>query len=245
MSTEAAIGAGAPASRGRRLVALACVPVILVLAAGCTSSATSSDTKTGDRLVRSVASYQTIKFTNVVPQIYDFSCGAASVATLVNGVYGEHYNELDLLKILRPQFPPDVWKVKQRDGFSFADLAFVASRIGYQAEGAEIGFAELVKVKAPVVIQLDKADGKFQHFTVFRGVKDGLILTADPISGLTSYEPGRFANEYTGFALAVWKDGTPIPDEYALLAKAKDGKNPLRHFGGDLTTRQPTMYTNF
>ncbi len=226
-------------SGGRRGLALACVPLILVLAAGCTSTS-----KTEKQLIKPMASYQALKFKNVVPQVFDFTCGAASLATLVNGVYGEHYNEAQLLLILRAQFPPAAWKVKQKQGFSFADLAFVAARIGYQAEGAEIGIGELVKVNGPVIVQLNKADGKFQHFTVFRGVKDGLILTADPITGLTSYAPDRFAEEYTGFALAVWKEGTPIPEEYALLVGAKDRRNALRHFGNDLGVRPPSVHTN-
>jgi predicted double-glycine peptidase len=226
--------------RARGRAALACIPLILVLAAGCTTDKSGEQSK---KLIEPVTPYQTLKFKDIEPQVLDFSCGASSLATLVGGVYGERFKEVDLLKILRAQFDGPTWRIKQKEGFSFADLAFLASQIGYQAEGVEIGFAELTKVNAPVIVQLAKPD--FLHFSVFRGVENGLILMADPITGRTAYAPDRFAEEYTGFALAVWKDDKPIPKEYALLVSAKDGGNELRHLRSSIYARERGMHTNF
>ena len=241
MTEQAASGTTGLSKAGRAgsRAAVLAMPLILLLAAGCT-------TKPGDKndqLIKPVTSYQTQKFKDIVPQVYDFSCGAASLATLVDGVYGEHFQEVDLLKILRAQFDAPTWEVKRKQGFSFADLAFLTSQIGYQAEGVEISLSELIKVKAPVIIQVAKPD--FLHFTVFRGVENGLILIADPITGRTQYAPDQFAAEYTGYALAVWKDDKPIPEEYALLVNSKDARHELRHLRSSINAREPGLLTNF
>jgi uncharacterized protein len=174
-----------------------------------------------------VVSVRELRDLNVVKQRYDFSCGAASLATLVNGFFGDHRTEVELLKTLQARYTPADWKAKQQAGLSLDDLAWLANKIGYQAEGAEIGLAALLQINGPAIVHLRK--GKVEHFSVFRGTKDGAILLADPISGNTQYSPGKFMAEYTGVALAVWREGTPLPKHYPLAATLKDARRQLQH----------------
>lgn len=190
-----------------------------------------------------VSSVREIRGLNVVKQRYDFSCGAASVATLVNGFFGEHRTEVELLRILQARYAPDEWNSRRKAGLSLDDLAYMASKIGYQAEGAEIGLAGLLQINGPVIVHLNK--GKFQHFSVLRGTKEGTILLADPITGNTQYSPGQFMAQYTGVALAIWREGTDLPKSYPFVVSDKDARQQLKHADELSRTRREALPTGF
>ena len=181
----------------------------------------------GSAPINPVVSVREIRDINVVKQHYDFSCGAASMATLVNGFFGDHRSEVELLKILQARYTSNDWERKRQAGLSLDDLSYLAGKIGYKAEGAEIGLAGLLEINGPVIVHLRK--GKIEHFSVFRGTKDGTILLADPISGNNAYSPGQFMAEYTGVALAVWREGPALPKHYPLAATMKDARGQLKH----------------
>lgn len=206
-------------TRTRIATVLSCI--LCVAAAGCS---TSDEPRLS---TAPVMAYNQIRFDGIVRQVFDFSCGAASMATLLNGVYGESYKEVELLDRVRAQYDDAGWAVKRDEGLSLSDLVFLANSAGYEAQGAKISLAQLLKVKAPVIVHLNK--GKFLHFSVFRGVKDGTVLMADPITGRTRYSPREFAEQYTGYALAVWKKDEPIPEDYALFTGAEDWSMGGRH----------------
>ncbi|HET7716880.1 MAG TPA: cysteine peptidase family C39 domain-containing protein [Bauldia sp.] len=176
--------------------------------------------------VKPVINWQDAKYIDVVRQRTDFSCGAASLATLINGYFGKKFTEQQILKIARARYSVDEWRVKEKVGLSVEDLAFIAHKLGFASEAAAIGISGLLQIKGPVVIHVNT--GNYLHFTVFRGVKDGSILLADPVLGNVRYTPGRFKKEYTGIALAIWKEGTPLPKEYSLLVTAKDERSGVR-----------------
>jgi predicted double-glycine peptidase len=190
-----------------------------------------------------VASLRELRDLNVVKQRYDFSCGAASLATLVNGFFGDHRSEVELLKTLQARYTPEAWNRKRAAGLSLDDLAYMADKIGYRAEGAEIGLAGLLQINGPAIVHLRK--GKLEHFSVFRGTRDGAILLADPISGNTVYSPGQFAAQYTGVALAVWREGSPLPKEYPLAATLRDARSQLKHAAELSRLRREPLPTEF
>jgi uncharacterized protein len=197
-------------TRGAAMVALA------MLVASCTATGLPIDP---------VVSMQEAKYVDVVRQQHDFSCGAASLATLLNGYFGGHYTEQQLLSILEARYDPAAWKKKQEAGFSLEDLAYVADKLGFAAEGAVIGIAGLLQINGPVIVHLNK--NGYEHFSVYRGTKDGAILLADPIFGNIQYSPGQFEAQYTDIAMAVWKKGTALPATYALMVSEKDSRGQL------------------
>jgi uncharacterized protein len=204
-----------------KMTAAALRPVAMMVLALVTASCQSG------LPIEPVVSLQEAKFVGVVRQEHDFSCGAASLATLVNGYFGGHYTELQLLDILKARYDAAAWKKKQEEGFSLDDLAYVAGKIGYAAEGALIGIAGLLQINGPVIVHLNK--NGYRHFSVFRGTKDGAILMADPIFGNIQYSPAQFRAQYTGVAMAVWKEGTELPEAYALMKSEKDSRSQLTH----------------
>lgn len=174
-----------------------------------------------------VTSLEALKYAEVVRQERDYSCGAAALATVLNFYFGESYSEQELLDLLAVRYGPAGWKERQATGLSLEDLAYAAGEVGYSAEGALIGISGLLQIKGPVIVHLRK--GSFEHFSVFRGMKNGAILLADPIAGEVQYSPAAFRAQYTGLAMAVWKEGESLPAAYALMIGDKDSRHQIEH----------------
>lgn len=62
-----------------------------------------------------VKSYQEIKNSRTIRQSYEASCGAASMATILNLIDKQSYTEMDMIKVLSK-------KELHTDMVSFADL---------------------------------------------------------------------------------------------------------------------------
>jgi len=168
-----------------------------------------------------VVSLRALRDVNVVKQRYDFSCGAASLATLVKRFFGDHRSEVELLKTLQARYTPEAWNQKRRPA-SPSTISPTWRARSLPGRGGEIGLAGLLEINGPAIVHLRK--GELEHFSVFRGTKDGAILLADPITGNTVYSPGQFAAQYTGVALAVLATGDPLPKQYPLAATLKDAE---------------------
>jgi predicted double-glycine peptidase len=164
--------------------------------------------------------WQQMRLANVVMQKLDFSCGAASLATLSTFFLGKPVTEEALLRIVRARYTDDDWKKKKQEGLSMEDLAFMAERIGLKAEGGLIGLSGLLKLNGPVIVHLDKKE--FQHFTVLRGIHGMTVYLSDPSLGTVPMSLGSFVEQFTGAVLAVWDPGKPVPESYPIKLKDQD-----------------------
>src|SRR4030067_3094086 len=67
----------------------------------------------GGYMSKSVTSMREMKFKNVVPQQHDFSCGAASMATILKYGYGvDEINEANIVKEMIEKGDPEKIKGK-------------------------------------------------------------------------------------------------------------------------------------
>ena len=78
-----------------------------------------------------VKSYQELKNERVIRQNYEQSCGAASLATMINLIDDENLSEFDVLKLMSE-------KELYTDMVSFADLEAVLSKLGYENKSYKI-----------------------------------------------------------------------------------------------------------
>ncbi|ENE2263839.1 C39 family peptidase, partial [Campylobacter coli] len=78
-----------------------------------------------------VKSYREIKNEKVVRQNYEESCGAASLATLINTLDDNNLTELDLLKTMSGQ-------KLYTDMVSFADLNDAVKKLGYESKSYKV-----------------------------------------------------------------------------------------------------------
>lgn len=194
----------------RRVVAAAAMSLI---AAGCGTVAGPES--------YGLTSYRDLRYSGVVRQSLDFTCGGASIATVLSHYWGRPTTEIEVLAILRERYPdPKVWKAKIESGFSFDDLIFAVEVLGFDAAGAKISIDELAALEGPVIVHLDK--GEFQHFAVLRAAKDGVFYMADSIVGNIGLDKHQFAKQYSGNALAIWKGDAKLP-KASVLRRIRDG----------------------
>ena len=159
----------------------------------------------------SVKPQSEVKHRGIVKQEYDYSCGAAVLATLFTYYFGE---EVDERSVIRDLFKVgDVKKIKERQGFSMLDLKRYAVMKGYRAVGYRATVEDLVRLGLPAIVAIDF--GNYKHFVIFKGVYNGRVLLADPALGNTVVSVDEFRR--------MWVR------RIALVITPKDGK--LRKVG--------------
>lgn len=134
----------------------------------------------------------------VVKQDMDYSCGAASLATLLNSFYGQNLSEEVLLKAM-----------DKGDGrASFDDMTRAALKFGFRAQGFAASWEQLTKLKMPVIVYVKHR--KNDHFSVLRGIDGDTVWLADPSLGNRTYSRQQF--------LVMWQTRTDLGD-MALVGK--------------------------
>ena len=153
---------------------------------------------------------------HVVKQQFDQSCGAASLATILNVFYVEETDEADLMDIMG-----------LKGAYSFADLAYAAGEFGYKATPIFAQFDMLERLRVPVILFIDNFGQG--HFTVFRGTDGQTVWLGDPAWGNVYLSRHDFdkrwkqidAGEGTGFALVVLKPDQDIDEAFFGLSNAE------------------------
>jgi uncharacterized protein len=213
----------------------ACAPLCMGLIAGitCFACAVRTDqpnvnvTPVRAGLIRgnkTLHSWKELRDRNVAIQQFDYSCGAGALATLMRYYFSDNVSEeMILLAILGPMSREEV-QDREQNGLSLLDLKRCAERMGYQAAGVKLNFASLPKLKGPVLIHLERDD--YRHFSVLKGVRGDRAYLADPSRGNIRISMQRFAQEWSGVALVLGKQGFGLPGEYPL---ALDDQQPVQN----------------
>ena len=153
-------------------------------AAALTGGSLSAQIGTGSsglRIDRPSQSMKDLRDRNVVKQRFDFSCGAAALATLMRYGFGQDVTEAQLLIALF-DLPTDAEKTdRERTGFSLLDLQRVAQARDYNAEGFRLEPAQLRLLDGPVIVFIQPRG--YRHFAVLRGIRDDRVYLADPSRG--------------------------------------------------------------
>jgi predicted double-glycine peptidase len=139
-----------------------------------------------------VTSWKAQRDFRIVKQELDYSCGAASLATILNEFFGQSATEKDVLT-----------RIGATDRSSFQQLAAVAPSFGVKAGGQFVTFDELKYLTIPAIayVQYRGQD----HFTVIRGIRsDGVVHLADPSWGNRQLTAHQFRRMWE----AQDKDGT-------------------------------------
>jgi predicted double-glycine peptidase len=167
---------------------------------------------------RAVRSLLEIRRESVVIQEWDLSCGAAALATVLKYQYGDLASEKDIARALinRREYIDNPELLKIRQGFSLLDLKRYVDNHGYRGTGyGKLTFADLVE-KAPIIIPVNFLG--YNHFVVFRGVREDRVLLADPGWGNRTMLRGDFENAWLDYGEAIGKVG--------FVAERRDGIVP-------------------
>lgn len=125
-------------------------------------------------------SYKQLRDDKIIKQDLDYSCGAASLATILYFYYGKDISEAELLKAMD----------KGDNKASFEDMAKALQQFGFKAQGFAADFDTLSRLKMPVVVFLKHR--RSNHFSVIRGINEAHIWLADPSLGNTTYSKAQF-----------------------------------------------------
>jgi predicted double-glycine peptidase len=155
----------------------------------------------------------------VVKQGYDYSCGAASLATLLTFGLNDKVGEDALLSALLKPLSRIQLAVLQQRGLSLFDLQQLAQKRGHKAQGFRVHRSQLVNLTFPVIVFI-KPHG-YQHFAVFKGVRGERVHMADPSLGNVRMPLYRFLDMWEdasgrGVIFAVEKADGSWPERYAL-----------------------------
>jgi len=166
------------------------------------------------RVVAPVRSWRELRDQHVVRQQFDYSCGAAALATLIQYYFGDDVSEAAILVDILGSLTAAEVRDREVNGLSLLDLRQEAERRGYQAVGVRLNLATLPRLTGPVLVHLERDD--YRHFAVLKGVRGDRIYLADPSLGNVRRSVDRFANEWSGIALVLGKEGFGLPQQYPL-----------------------------
>jgi len=178
-----------------------------------------------------VESVREARYRNVVPQRLDYSCGAASLATLLRFHYDDPVPEVeivtDMLRI------GDTDRIR-REGFSLLDLKRYAQHRGYESKGFRIGPEVIERLAIPSITLINTRG--YNHFVVLKGVRNGRAYLADPALGERDIAKDEFLKDWSGivfFVAAVRDSKEPSPlEQLASTRRAPiELVRELDHFG--------------
>ena len=156
-----------------------CLTVTLCLTA--TLAVAQIDIGSGLRVDAPASSMKDLRDQNVVKQRYDFSCGAAALATILRYGFGQSVTELELLEELFGLLSEEEKEDARTEGFSLLHLQRVAQSRGYNAQGFRLPPEQLSLLGGPVLVYIEPQG--YRHFAVLRGVRSDRVYLADPSRG--------------------------------------------------------------
>ena len=148
-----------------------------------------------------IASLEETRFTGVVRQRYDFSCGSAALATLLR----YHYD----FNVVEEQAFRGMWDRGDREqirkvGFSLLDMKrWLASR-GLTGDGFQVDLDQVAETGIPGIALI--AVNNYRHFVVVKGVRGNEVLLGDPSLGLSTMQRDAFEKAWNGIYFVLSED---------------------------------------
>lgn len=147
---------------------------------------------------KGVQSLRERKYANLVVQRFDYSCGAAALATILRYAYGLKVSERQVIEGMLAV--SDEEKVRRR-GFSLLDIKHYVARLGFRGRGYEVAPEMLRRIKVPTIALVDIRG--YQHFVVLRKVAGEHAFIADPAMGNRVVHLDEFIDSWSGVLFAV------------------------------------------
>lgn len=187
-------------------------------------SAADSIVAVGDslRAFVPIKSWKAIRDSRIVKQDLDYSCGAASLATILREHYGLSVTEEEILHIMD----------KKDMRASFDDMANVLSGMGFRGVGYAASFDQLTKLRIPVIVYTKHR--KDDHFSVLRGIDRNTVWLADPSLGNRTFSKYQF--------LEMWETRDSLDLKGKILAIIPIGQQVQG--SDDFFTSQPQRQTS-
>jgi predicted double-glycine peptidase len=138
------------------------------------------------------------RYTTVVRQQFDFSCGSAALATLLRFHYNEPVDErITFAGMWRDGDQAQIRKL----GFSFLDMKRFLAAHNLAADGYRVSLDEIAKAQLPGIALITVFG--YRHFVVVKGVEPDSVLLGDPALGLRRVSRHEFTKSWNGILFAI------------------------------------------
>ena len=211
-----------PGSSIRSTAACGAMLALVLCAPGPVARAANIDIGSGTRIEVPLRSMKDLRDQDLVKQRFDYSCGAAALATILRHAFGDVVTEREILVQLFDLLSEDEEGLRRKEGFSLLDLQHVAQARGYKAQGFRLAPQHLGKLRGPVIVFIDPRG--YKHFAVLRGVRGDRVYLADPSRGNIRMPAYSFLDAWLGeggkgvIFVVEPKDGLPESDTPLSLA---------------------------
>lgn len=229
--------------RLRRSVALFVFTIAAIVITRTSNAGTIWLPGAGGSSFVAVESIRERKFSEVVRQQYDFSCGSAALATLLTFHYDRQTDERDTFGAMYAA--GDKEKIAAL-GFSLLDMKRYLEGIGYQADGYQATLGTLAQAAIPAIALINHKG--YRHFVVIKGIKNGEVLIGDPALGLRYVTRAEFETMWENRILFIIKNKPEIgrsqfnvDDVWQKLARAPLGAAISQESLASLTVTLPRL----
>jgi predicted double-glycine peptidase len=166
---------------------------------------------------------------HLVKQTYDYSCGAAALATLLTYGLRDPVSEQEVLQLVLESLAKDEKRLRKKQGLSLLDLQQVANARGHKAQGFRLEPTYLAQLKRPVIVFIRPRG--YEHFAVFRGLRGNRVYLADPSLGNIRMSRSKFLRMWLdrsgkGILFAVERRDKNWPAAYPMKLSSEDLTQP-------------------
>jgi uncharacterized protein len=127
------------------------------------------------------------RFSAMIRQQYDFSCGSAALSTLLTYHYQFPVSEQTVFEEMYSQGEQE--KIK-KEGFSLLDMKRYLEAHGYEADGFEAPLDKLASAEIPAIVLIN--ENGYNHFVVVKGIRGPRVLIGDPSGGTRALTRSAF-----------------------------------------------------
>lgn len=189
--------------------------------------------------VRSIAE---TRWTRIIAQQYDYSCGSAAVATLLTYHYNRPVGEAEVFEAMYAN--GDQARIRQA-GFSLLDMKRYLDGLGLRADGFRITLDRLEAIGVPGIV-LVNTNG-YRHFVVIKGLRGDEVVVGDPAGGTVIIPRERLEAIWDGVVLAARGEIDTAranfnhPRDWGVRPEAPLAKGTYRSSLGALTLSLPGL----
>ena len=175
---------------------------------------------------KKVKTFKDLKFQNIVRQTKDYSCGAASLATILTYYFGKETAEEEVLNsILSKADSIQIDRIKDK-GLSLLDLKKYGESLGYKVRGYKLPDHHLIKkLKRPAIALIDHKG--LSHFVVIKGTVGEDVFIADPARGNMIIRLKEFGNIWENTILVCYSPNGEKIKSSALSLKYNTHKRTI------------------
>ena len=182
------------------------------------------------RIPAAVQTFVDRRDAGIIKQRYDYSCGAASFATLLTYGLDDPIDEEEVIaRVVARLTETESGRLKS-SGLSLLDLQKLAIERGHKAEGFRLHIDQLARIERPVIVFI-KPFG-YAHFAVLRGIRGDRVHLADPSLGHWRMPLWKFREMWADaqgrgvIFVAERKDGRWLADGALALPPGPGGVRP-------------------